>query len=416
MSSETNGNGHRAAVANHAAMDLGAVLRAAGPYFGGEPPDDAALFERIELCGRLVWALPSNAQRIAVQEHWVDYLKSKTLLGVTQPFRVVQAAFAEGRLASGSAPADEWLTHAQLQDLPTPVDLVRGHLPAGGLAILYGPRGIGKTFFGLDVALSVQAGANWHGYPVLQGPVAYVLAEGRGGLERRIGAWLQQRQQATTDVRFLCRAVRLLDAADVDRLVTQLVGWEPRPALVVIDTMARCLVPGDENSTQDMSAAVAALDRVREATGALVMGLHHTGHDKTRERGSTALGAAADTVLSLGKDADVLTLSCEKQRDSVEFQPVRFRLHPAGQSVVPQRVYGAGPDMTETEREVLQVLEEACQVEESVPPNKWHSLTSSSRRQFYRAVPRLIDLALIERVGSGKQVRYRPVVTDNERE
>src|SRR4051812_14986774 len=146
-------------------MDLETVLRLAGPYYEGEPATDTALFERIELCGRLVWSLPSSAQRVAVQECWVDYLKSKTLLGISQPYRVVQAAFAEGRTVNGSAPANEWLTHSELRGLPTPTDLVRGHVPAGGLTVFYGPRGTGKTFLTLDIALSVDAGIHWHGLP-----------------------------------------------------------------------------------------------------------------------------------------------------------------------------------------------------------------------------------------------------------
>ena len=411
--SETNGDGRGASKAAVGPLTFSAVLLEAGPHVSEAPDTDADVFARLGRCGELAWRLPATL-RVAMEEYWVEYLKERRLLGITQPYRIVREAFAEGRLRAGVDTHDEWLTHAQLQAIPTPEELVRGHLPAGGLALLYGPRGIGKTFFALDLALSIDAGINYHGYAVRQGPVAYILAEGRGGLTRRVAAWLEERGRRETGARFLCRSVRLLDPTDVDRLVAQLASWSTPPALVVVDTMARCLVPGDENSTADMSGAVAALDRIGEATGALRLVVHHTGHDKTRERGSTALGAAADTVMAVSKDADVLTLQCEKQRDAVEFQPIRFRLHPVGQSVTPVRVLGAGSGLSDAERQVLEVLVEACAGNELVPSGKWHTLADVPHRTFHRARKRLLDMALVEPVENGRYIRYRPRVSDNE--
>ena len=47
------------------------------------------------------------------------------------------------------------------------------------------------------------------------------------------------------------------------------------PKLIIFDTLARCMVGGDENSPLDMGRAVAAADRVRVETGAAVLLVHH---------------------------------------------------------------------------------------------------------------------------------------------
>src|SRR5438034_1345408 len=67
--------------------------------------------------------------------------------------------------------------------------------------------------------------------------------------------------------------------------------------LVGVDTLARCFVGGEENSAKDMGLFVAGLDRLRAATGAAVLVVHHTGRESGRERGSTALSGAVDTLM-----------------------------------------------------------------------------------------------------------------------
>ena len=78
--------------------------------------------------------------------------------------------------------------------------------------------------------------------------------------------------------------------------------------LVVVDTLARAIAEGDENTADDMGAPIAVLDRVREATGAHVMLIHHTGKDEARGiRGHSSLNGAADMTLHVTKDGDEVT-------------------------------------------------------------------------------------------------------------
>jgi hypothetical protein len=103
-----------------------------------------------------------------------------------------------------------------------------------------------------------------------------------------------------------------------------------RASFVVIDTLARTFGTGDENRQPDMNAFVNATDTLREALGAHVMVVHHSGvHDEKRERGSNVLRAAADTVVKVELHDErmlVINKSPEgKQKDAEEFETIKLR-------------------------------------------------------------------------------------------
>lgn len=97
--------------------------------------------------------------------------------------------------------------------------------------------------------------------------------------------------------------------------------------LVVIDTLARSFA-GDENSAAEMGAFVRSCDRIRAATGATVLVIHHSGKDAEKgARGSSALRAACDfefKVTSSGKK--VTKLTCTKAKDSDPIEDMGFKL------------------------------------------------------------------------------------------
>ena len=82
----------------------------------------------------------------------------------------------------------------------------------------------------------------------------------------------------------------------------------------VIDTQARVTVGADENSAVDMGHLVVAADKVRAATGACVLFLHHEARAGENMRGSTALEGAAATLLRVAKDGSRVELTNPKQR------------------------------------------------------------------------------------------------------
>ena len=100
--------------------------------------------------------------------------------------------------------------------------------------------------------------------------------------------------------------------------------------LVVIDTLARAFAGGNENDSEDMGRFVRNVDRIRRATGAAVLVVHHSGKNAAAgARGHSSLRAATDTELELVVDKDgVRTLNSTKQRDIEAAPPIRLALIP----------------------------------------------------------------------------------------
>jgi hypothetical protein len=94
--------------------------------------------------------------------------------------------------------------------------------------------------------------------------------------------------------------------------------------MIVIDTLARAMTGGNENSTQDMGLLVANGDILRDRFDANVIWVHHSGKNEARgARGSSALQAATDTEIEIyGFAAGGGVLRTTKMRDS---EPVEYR-------------------------------------------------------------------------------------------
>lgn len=221
-----------------------------------------------------------------------------------------------------------------LAELPPPEWLLPMKLPTG-FTVLYGEPGTGKTFVALDWALGVASGC----WPAQQGPVVYFAGEGVSGLSRRVAAWRESvPDQYKPDAFFVVpRCPALLDPDDVERLFSTVYELEPAPKLIVIDTWARALTPGgDENSSQDVGAAVRVLDQVREETHASILILHHVRKGADRERGSTALRGAADCMwrisTHLGATGALHRMTCDKIKDGEQPPDYDLELRKAGQS------------------------------------------------------------------------------------
>jgi putative DNA primase/helicase len=227
-------------------------------------------------------------------------------------------------------------TIGELMAMPSPDWLIEGMVEAGALAILYGPSGSGKSFAALDWALSVATGSDWQGRKVKKGPVVYVAAEGRTGIVRRVAAWRKHNgleKDPIIDARVILEAPLLIQPTDLGELVKAIKELATPPTLIVLDTLARCFVGGEENSAKDMGQFVDACRQLHRHTAATVLVIHHTGKANAKttpvtERGSSALRAAADVVISQVKRGDVVVITNDKQKDDEEFKPLSLRLKP----------------------------------------------------------------------------------------
>lgn len=106
-----------------------------------------------------------------------------------------------------------------------------------------------------------------------------------------------------------------------------------RPVLIVLDTLARCFLSGDENSSMHMGELMEGVRKLQEATGATVVLAHHTGKPSKDartpmvERGSSALRAAADVMIRVVQEQEnVITITCDKAKDEEEAKPLKLRL------------------------------------------------------------------------------------------
>lgn len=189
--------------------------------------------------------------------------------------------------------------------------LVKGLLDEGAFSVFYGPSNSGKTFVVLDLAYSISIGQDWGGMKTTKAPVLYIAAEGGGGIKKRIAA-LRQRPGATVPRDFYLSAASIdLRRPDGDvAAIIEAARSIGRVGLIVIDTLSRALAGGDE--TKDMGALVVNIDRIRQATGAHVLLVHHSGKDLTKgARGSSELRGAIDTEINI--EGGVIRVT--KQRD-----------------------------------------------------------------------------------------------------
>ena len=301
-------------------------------------------------------------------------------------------------------------SEAELDAMPAPEQLLAGMLTVGGLAALVGPPGVGKSFAVLDWALSIRSGAAWIGRKVRKGPVVYVSAEGSAGLGARVRAWKDYQQREGEGVYFVTEPVRLMDPGHTSRFLLDLERQvQPAPVFVVFDTLARCMVGGDENSAQDMGLFIHGADRVREETGAAVLLVHHTNVSGDRERGSTALRGAVDTLIKFVPEGSIRTLHCEKQKDMAPFDPISLRLKPhAGSAILtPTRSVGVnGTRVKEGELETLRLLQ-ANALEEGLTASQWQDVAKASPSGFYGHRKALLEKHLVERDGPQRGARYR---------
>lgn len=206
---------------------------------------------------------------------------------------------------SPEATAPAGFTFVPVRDLlsqPAPVDwLIRDTIEAGSLCQLFGASTAGKSFVALDWCASVATGQDWAGKPTKAGTVFYIAGEGHKGLGRRMRAWELHHGTALADAPlfFSTAPAALMDAgnaANVAGAVEALAAKHGAPGLIVVDTLARNLGNGEENSNADLGVFINNIDvMLRRKFGCAVLIVHHTGWQETqRSRGGSALRAAMD--------------------------------------------------------------------------------------------------------------------------
>ncbi len=241
------------------------------------------------------------------------------------------------------------LTYDELKQLPPTKILDSTHLVERGFNVIFGPSGTYKSFYILGLALRAAQTE----------PVVFVAAEGSGGLARRIEAWCGYYKLPPGHVSFICSEVNLMDAAKVGEFVVAVKKTMPRTALVILDTYARCIPGGDENSSKDCGIAIRHCAHIQRRLDTAVVLIHHTNRAERGERGSGALRGAADSMIEVSHREDgLIQFDCSKMKDEEPWESEFYGFSPYGTSgiLLPSADLPSTIALSQREMKVLEFL------------------------------------------------------------
>ena len=216
-------------------------------------------------------------------------------------------------------------------ELTIPKFIVNETIETDTLYVKFGDPEACKSLIAADMLACVATGTPFHGLPVKQGPVVYIVGEGQGGIRRRFKAWEIKNQVSLEDAPLYVSTAPMGLCDDIElvlRNISAVADEAGPPVLIIIDTLARNFGSGDENSTSDMTRAVSAADRIRNLYQSAVGLIHHSGvADKSRGRGNSALKGAVDAEYKMSKDMDdVIRFEAKKMKDAPYPDPMAFKL------------------------------------------------------------------------------------------
>lgn len=203
-----------------------------------------------------------------------------------------------------------------LKYLPPLTWLIPDVIVEGGICVLYGESGTGKSFIALDYAMQI---AQEH-------RVVYVPAEGEAGYRKRVAAWCQHHGKDEAHSYFLFGYANLFEKEVFELLLEDLMRLKPK--LAVFDTLAMVMTGGDENGSRDMGIVMRNCRRITRQVGSAVMLVHHTRKGGDSERGSTALRGNSDTMIKASPADDLVLVECSKTKDDKPFNPYHVFLRP----------------------------------------------------------------------------------------
>ena len=201
---------------------------------------------------------------------------------------------------------------------------------------------------------------------------------------------------------FILDTVPLLDASKCDLFLASL--GTIKPVLIVVDTLARSMIGGDENSAKDIGLLIDACDQLRRATGAAVQLVHHTGKNGVGYRGSSALFGGLDVITELSNDDGLITLSCGKSKDSAEAEPQCFRLVEIGESCVilpAERVLVNTNKLTTAQRKILETLSLSVFIDCGAKHSQIREVAELASPTVYKALSTLKTRGLISQGEKG---------------
>ena len=192
---------------------------------------------------------------------------------------------------------------AVLSQVTNPNWLIKDVCETESLMQIFGSPKSGKSFVAVAMSCAIASGQDFYGNTAYKKPVLYICGEGQRGIKRRLSAW-QQAQYSLEEVPLYLsdRAVRIGDKDDFERLTQEIEAIkdiEGDIGMIVVDTFQRNFGGGNENSAEDVGNFIHQLDGLIATYGCNVCIVHHSGHEGTRARGSSVIGASLDYEFSV---------------------------------------------------------------------------------------------------------------------
>ncbi|MGN4153717.1 helicase RepA family protein [Burkholderia gladioli] len=199
-----------------------------------------------------------------------------------------------------------------------PLDFVLPGLLPGTFGLLVAPGATGKSQFALDTAVSLALGRQVADglFPASRpGKVVFLAGEESDRLlAERIRCLLSIDEQGKSDLHnnlillpMAGESCILLVDGRPTTLYDELRTIAEGARLIIIDPLRR-MHGGDENSSSEMTAFVVVMEQLAQATGAAVLGIHHTNRASVADagsqhaaRGSSALVDGARWQLNLSR-------------------------------------------------------------------------------------------------------------------
>ena len=295
--------------------------------------------------------------------------------------------------------------------------LGHGLLVAGGLGILYGKPGLGKSWFAVSLARSMARGEPWMGIPTVPSGVRAGVVQlelGAFTLQERLitlGAGTHERDQ---EIKVVCRP-RLRGLVDLFRAqgdIDDLHEWisDDKLDVLFIDALSRAH-SANENKAEELGQVIARLDVIRHETGCAIVPIHHetkaTDKDPNNHldalRGTTRLQSDPTLLVRVQQLRGIRRIVFAKVSEGAEPHPIYFRLGEDGQpEVIP-----APEDVSDANRD--RVLKSVSGFGRPVQISEVMSATRMTRATVKRHLTKLADGGFLNVLGQGKDTSYSKI-------
>lgn len=193
-------------------------------------------------------------------------------------------------------------------DIPPRGQLLSPWLPEQGLAMVFAPRGVGKTFFALNVAYAVASGGEFLGWKA-EKPRSVLYIDGEmvaSDMQQRLKSISESAGGADTDIPFHILTPdlqehgmpNLAELSGQQAIEKHIEGID----LIVVDNIACLCRCGSENEVEAWQPVQQWALSMR-AQGRSVLFVHHSGKSG-KQRGTSSREDVLDTVIQLKSPAD----------------------------------------------------------------------------------------------------------------